>query len=180
MRRAVAIGAGLGAALSTVGCVETLTARREVVQTAALAPSTQAPVAAAPNASAASWQMPWQISPASAASQAETTLVYVPQTGYVRGTPEALASLGTPLRAASGPNRTVEACREVVLSEAAKIGAREVEAVSAGPHRRDAKGRYVGPVHMRITYARLGGYEVREATMTCLVDRNGKIVDAFA
>jgi hypothetical protein len=31
---------------------------------------------------------------------------------------------------------------------------------------------------MRITYAQLGAYEVREALLTCVVDRLGKAVDA--
>jgi hypothetical protein len=133
------------------------------------------------NESAATWQMPWQVSPITVESEGRepTALAWVPQTGYVRGTPAALASLGRPLAPAPGPNRTVEACRAVVQSEAAKIGARDTEAVSAGPHRRAADGRYAGPVEMRITYPRPGGYEVRSARMTCVVDRQGKIVDAF-
>ncbi len=131
--------------------------------------------------SAATWQMPWQVSPITVESESRepTALAWVPRTGYVRGTPAALASLGRPLAAAQGPNRTVEACRAVVESEAAKIGARDIEAVSAGPHRRMAEGRYMGPVEMRITYPRPGGYEVRTARMTCVVDRQGEIVDAF-
>lgn len=170
------------AALSTAGCVDTLTARRDGLTTAAV-PSPSAAPAPASNTSAASWQMQWQISPASAASQGkgeETVLVYVPRTGYVKGTRQAVASIGKPLEAAPGRNRTVEACQNVVRGEATKIGAREVEAVSAGPDRRDASGRYSAPVRMRITYAQPGGFEVREALMTCIVDRQGKIVDAFA
>jgi hypothetical protein len=103
---------------------------------------------------------------------------FVPETGWVRGAPEVVASIGTPLAAAAGPNRTVETCRSVVESEAQRIGAREVEAVSAGPHRRNGKGQYVAPVRMRITYTRPDGYEVRQATLTCIVDRRNKIVDA--
>lgn len=164
--------------LSSAGCVDTV-ATMQSGQFAGTA-SVDKPE---PNTSAATWQMPWQLSPMTAASEArgeEGILVYVPQTGYVRGTRTALASLGSPLQKASGPNRTVEACRSVVQSEATKIGARDVEAVSAGAHRRNSKGQYVAPVHMRITYARLGGYEVRDALLTCIVDAKGKIVDAFA
>jgi hypothetical protein len=65
----------------------------------------------------------------------------------------------------------------VTEAEAMKLGAKEVEAASTGPDRSNAKGQLVGSVRMRITYARPNGYEVRLADMTCVVDRNGKIVD---
>src|SRR4051812_42683260 len=77
---------------------------------------------------------------------------------------------------ARGPNRAVAACREAVQAEAGKLGARSSEAVSAGPEQRNRQGQTVGPVRVRITYERLGGYEVREATMRCVVDRSAKVV----
>lgn len=134
------------------------------------------------NSSAASWQMPWQLSPSNplaAAKGGATILVWVPETGYVQGTPTALASLGKPLREVPGLNRTVSPCRDVVAGEADKVGAQEVEAVSAGPQKHDRKGHIFAPVHMRITYAKLGSYEVRDATLTCIIDSKGKIVDAY-
>ena len=137
----------------------------------------------APNSSAAAWQMPWQILPLGAApEQASETIVlsFVPQTGFVRGTAAALASLGRPLEAAGGPNRTVDTCRQTVWSEASKSGAKEVEAVSAGAEQRSRKGDYFAPVRMRVTYQRPSGWEVRESTLTCIVDQRGKIVDAYA
>ena len=73
----------------------------------------------------------------------------------------------------------MEACHEVVRSEAAKIGARDVQAVSAGPDRRSINGRYTGAMEVRVTYPQPGGYEVRMPRMTCVVDREGRIVDAF-
>jgi len=100
----------------------------------------------------------------------------VPGVGLVRGTRPALAGLAAPLRPARGLNRAVAACREAVQAEAGKLGARSVEAVSAGPEQRNPQGKTVGPVRVRITYERLGGYEVREATMRCVVDRSGKVV----
>lgn len=165
----------IGAALSTAGCLEQTATTPLNANAIAVATAPEPP-----NSSAASWQMPWQISPASRAQGEEVVSAYVPNTGYVRGTPQAVAAIGAPLEAAPGPNRTVEACRDVVESEASKIGAREVEAVSAGPHRRNRRGQYEGPVRMRITYATANGFEVREATMTCIVDGRGKIVDAKA
>ena len=126
--------------------------------------------------------MPWQIAPLGSAAQAAgepTILSYVPQTGFVRGTSTALASLGRPLEPAPGQNRTVETCRDVVVGEASKVGAREIEAASGGAERRDGEGHYFAPVRFRITYARPGGLEVRESTMTCVVDTRNQIVDAY-
>ena len=113
-----------------------------------------------------------------AAGDEDIVTVSVPQAGEVRGTRAALATLGSPLETAPGRNRTVEACRAVAWGEAQKLGAREIEAVSAGPDWPNGKGGFVGPVRMRITYARPDGYEVRLADMTCVVDRSGRIVDA--
>ena len=80
------------------------------------------------------------------------------------------------VKPAPGPNRTVAPCREAAWAEAAKLGARNIEAVSAGPAQLNKKGQFVGRVRMRIMYQKLLGYEVREATMTCVVDRAGKVV----
>jgi len=169
MNRAVLRGAALAAALATAACVETTAV-------------TGGPLGAATgsaNMSVATWQVPGQLQPVATGGTSERLVrAFVPETGWVRGTPEAVASVGTPLEAAPGPNRTVETCRTVVQSEAERLGAREVEAVSAGPHRRNGKGQYVAPVRMRITYVRPDGYEVRLATMTCIVDRRNRIVDA--
>ena len=138
---------------------------------------------AAPGGSAATWQMPWQLNPISAQSAANgerTVSSFVPGTGMVRGTPESLASIGRPLPRRAGINHTVETCRATVESEAMKLGAKQVEAASAGRDHLDRKGHYVGPVLLRVTYVRPTGYEVRETTLTCIVDRAGKIVDAYA
>ena len=109
----------------------------------------------------------------------EMVQVWAPEVGMVRGTRDAVAAWGTRLKADPGPNHTVEACRVMVWNEAEKLGARTIEAVSAGPHRRTPKGEWVAPVRMRVTYARPDGLEVKEATMTCIVDRENKIVEAF-
>src|SRR5215218_293618 len=70
-----------------------------------------------------------------------TVLIYHPRMGFVRGTRSALAGLGAPLEPASGPNNTIEACRAALRAEAGRLGAREVEAVSAGPEHRNRKGQ---------------------------------------
>ena len=138
--------------------------------------------AAAPDTSAATWQMPWQIAPISTASQIageQTIMSWVPNTGFVKGTSAVLATIGQPLAEVPGPNRTVATCRTTVWSEASKTGAKEIEAVSAGPDKRDRKGDYFAPVLMRLTYERPFAYEVRQATLICVVDRKGGIVDAY-
>lgn len=137
---------------------------------------------AAPDTSAATWQMPWQIAPIGAASSAageQTILSMVPGTGLVKGTSVALQSIGQPLPVVPGRNRTVDTCRATVMSEASKAGMKEVEAVSAGADKTDKKGDYFAPVIFRITYERPMMYEVREATMICVVSRKGAIVDAY-
>ena len=137
---------------------------------------------AAPDASAATWQMPWQIAPigsASAAAGEQTILSMVPGTGLVKGTSVALQRIGQPLPEVPGRNRTVDTCRAVVMSEAGKAGMKQVEAVSAGVDKTDKKGDYFAPVRFRITYEQPMMYEVREATMICVVNRKGAIVDAY-
>lgn len=131
----------------------------------------------------ATWQMPWQLNPADAASAEkgeEYTSAYVPGAGIIRGTRSALSGIGRPLAAAPGRNRTVETCRSTVAGEAAKLGAREVEAASLGPERRERSGNYTAPVMIRVTYPRILGYEIRQAAMTCTVSATGSIVDAKA
>ena len=137
---------------------------------------------AAPDTSAATWQMPWQIAPigpAATAAGEQTVLSMVPGTGLVKGTAAALQTIGQPLPAVPGRNRTVDTCRATVLSEATKAGMKQVEAVSAGADRTDKKGDYFAPVLFRITYERPIVYEVREAAMICVVSRKGAIVDAY-
>ena len=117
---------------------------------------------------------------AQVAGSEQFVLAYHPQMGFVRGTRSVLANFGRPLEPASGPNRAVEACREAAWAEAVKLGARNIEAASAGPEHVNAKRQCVGPVRMRITYDKpVSGYEVREATLTCVVDRKGKLIKAF-
>ncbi|MCJ2016704.1 hypothetical protein MKK84_04565 [Methylobacterium sp. E-065] len=137
---------------------------------------------AAPDTSAATWQMPWQIAPigpASTAAGEQTILSMVPGTGLVKGTSTALQTIGQPLPEVPGRNRTVDTCRATVMSEAGKAGMKQVEAVSAGADRTDKKGDYFAPVMFRITYDRPMMYEVRQAAMICVVNRKGAIVDAY-
>ncbi|KAB1069874.1 hypothetical protein [Methylobacterium planeticum] len=134
------------------------------------------------NSSAATWQMPWQISPISPVSEAsgeKTVLSFVWGTGFVKGTPEALASIGRPLAGSPIPSRTLDTCRTTVWSEASKVGAKDIEAVPVAADKQDRKGHYFAPVLMRVTYVRPLALEVRQSMLICVVDRSGSIVDAY-
>lgn len=126
--------------------------------------------------------MPWQIRPIgyeSGARRERIVEAFVPETGRVRGTRAAIATIGQPLRPARGRNRTVNACRATVASEAAKLGAKEVEAASAGRERRTAARHYVAPVKFRITYKVGRKYDVRFTVLRCVVDRKGALLSAY-
>jgi hypothetical protein len=146
-------------------------------------PSTTAALGTVPtHAGVAAWRTPplldTQLEAARVRGQ-PSVLVYVPQIGYVTGEPAVIATIGKPLPAVPGRNRTVEPCRAAVFNEASKLGALDVEAVSAGREQRDRKGRIFAPVDMRITYKVNGGYELRSATLVCILDRKGRIADAY-
>jgi hypothetical protein len=110
-------------------------------------------------------------------AQEETVLAYIPPYDFVRDTPAALASLMYPLVPAPGRNDLVEACRAMVEKSAQEHGAARVEAVSAGPQRRVRDG-HVAPAQFRILYPGFLRSQVRQARLTCKVDRKGKVVDA--
>ncbi|MCJ2095488.1 hypothetical protein MKK67_23745 [Methylobacterium sp. J-072] len=137
---------------------------------------------AVPSNSPSSWEKPWHLlpmGPDSMPSNEQNILSMVPGTGLVMGTSAALDNIGQPLAAAPGRNRTVEACRNTIMSKASKDGMKDVEAVSVGEDKVDRKGDYFAPVRFRITYEQPMMYEVREATMICIVSRKGEIVDAY-
>ena len=114
----------------------------------------------------------------SAPQDGPTKLTFVPGLGVVRGTPEALEGLSSPLVPTAGPSRTVKACRIALEQSAAPLGARQVEVVAAGPRQRRPGGGFVAPVEVRILYRRTLVYEVRHTVLSCEVDAQGKVVQA--
>ena len=177
MGRIVMAAAAAAGALSLGGCLD-LTGSLQGRPAAAAVAGAGAGLAATagPATTAAPWSMPGRTA-LTATDEIVTT--FVPARGFVRGTRAALAELGQPLTPAPGVNR-IQACRAAVRAEAEKLGAREVEAVSAGPDQRNDKGQLVGPMRVRIIYAHGLGFDVRDATMTCVVDRHGKVVGSLA
>jgi hypothetical protein len=174
---AVLVAAGL--VLAGTGCSRP-TASRDPAATASVAPAAMTRPAAR---SVAEWSSPPQLGViliAAGVHGDKSPVVWVPGTGYVTGAPDVLATIGQPLRAVLGRNRLVEPCRATVFAEASKLGAIDVEAVPGGREQRDPTGRLFAPVDMRITYKVPGGYELRRATLTCIVDRSGRIVDAYS
>lgn len=138
---------------------------------------------AAAGSSAEATPVPWAKPvplPLLGSQSGETVTAFVPPYGLVRATRETMANLGKPLESPYKTTELVAACRDMVKTEAVKRGARDVEAVAAGPERRLRGGRVSGPVRLRITYSRPDVYEVREATMTCVVDNTGRVVDTSA
>ena len=72
----------------------------------------------------------------------------------------------TSLKARPGtPPAVVSACRAAIKSAAARLGARRVNVVSAGPMRPYQAG-LLAPIYVRIEYSR----QVREAKVTCRLD----------
>jgi hypothetical protein len=156
--------------------------------TAGRDPAATASVAAAAASGAvirsvAAWASPPQLArilEAANVRRDKSPIVWVPGTGYVTGAPDVLATIGQPLAAAKVRNRLVEPCRTSVLAEASKLGAIDVEAAPVGAEQRDPTGRLFASVEMRITYKVPGGYELRRATLTCIADHKGRIVDAYS
>lgn len=126
-------------------------------------------------------EIPWQLTPASTASEAQgerTTVRYVRKFGRVRGTRIALANLSKPMVPYPGPHQVVRPCRDVIQPQATRIGAYSVEAAAAGPQRPLANDATRQQVFFRIFYRNKNGVEVRQAALMCTLNANGTIVAA--
>jgi hypothetical protein len=101
----------------------------------------------------------------------------VPGIGPVRGLPTEFARLVQPIYARPGtPTPVVQACRQGIVAAARPYGVVRVDAASAGAARRGPGGDLIAPVEMRMVYARAGGYEARQARVTCRIDaRTGRV-----
>jgi hypothetical protein len=76
----------------------------------------------------------------------------------------------------TAPLEIVTACRNGVIQAALPFDPVHVDAVSAGGLEEAEGGGYVAPLIVRIVYDREGGYEIREAEVTCQVDAAGVVV----
>ncbi len=126
--------------------------------------------------------IPWQLSPASAASvaQGEQTLVVEKAgLGRIRGTNKALAQIDQKIVAFSEDSKIASACKDAFDPQARAAGAYSIEAAASGPERRVAKGKSQ-QVFFRIFYAdpKDNGVEVRQAAISCTVSKRGQLVQA--
>ncbi|TPK93037.1 hypothetical protein FJ934_19625 [Mesorhizobium sp. B2-4-12] len=72
------------------------------------------------------------------------------------------------------PTAIARACRAAIMSAAKPLGAVRVNAVSAGAlHHRG--GVLTAPIKVRIDYARQGGIEVRQAQVSCRLNKAGRV-----
>lgn len=118
---------------------------------------------------------------ATAGAGEEVVLGYHPQLGFVRGARHSVETLSSPLQSRPGvPDGVVEACRQAIQEAATPLGVSQVEAVSAGPAKRIRGGGIEAPLEVRILYARLTLYEVRQAVVTCRTDARGFVVETTA
>ena len=123
--------------------------------------------------------IPWQLTPASAASEAqgETTLVAdVPKVGRLRGTEKAIANWSQPIVPYANDSKIVTACKSAFEPQAKSAGAYFVEAAAAGPKRKVAEG-WSQQVFFRILYTDMAdnGVEVRQASIDCTMDQKGSL-----
>jgi hypothetical protein len=106
-------------------------------------------------------------------------LLYQPRYGSLRATAADLKRLQRPMTARPGTSAsTVAACREAIVAAAMPYGVVSVDAASAGPTRRMRDGGLAAAIEMRVIYSRLGGYEGRQATISCRMNAAGQVVDA--
>jgi hypothetical protein len=94
--------------------------------------------------------------------------------GWVRGTPEHVATVDAPLAGANS-DWLVSACKDAVARTARGYNVAALEAVSAGRKGR-VNGRVVVPVEVRAVYALPGGHEVKRSVVRCELDRRGRVV----
>jgi hypothetical protein len=80
----------------------------------------------------------------------------------------------TPL--AGVPTAIVAACREGIIKAARAYDPVQVDVVGAGSVRGVEEGGQIAPLVVRIVYDRQGGYETREARVSCYVDALGDAV----
>ena len=121
--------------------------------------------------------IPWQLTPASAASRAQgevTSLVDVPFIGRVRGTEKAVADWNHALVPFTKDDTVVAACKKTFEPQAISAGAYYVEAAAAGSRTKVAQG-WRQQVFFRILYhdTSENGVEVRQASIACVTDESG-------
>jgi hypothetical protein len=126
--------------------------------------------------SAAPLALPASLAPALPSLASNDLSVYREGVGWMRGAQEALSAVQQPLTGARGARpEIVAACREAVVPAAVAKGATEVYAAGTARARRGGAGR-VAAIEVRILYKGMATTEVRQASITCELDRAGQVV----
>jgi hypothetical protein len=140
--------------------------------TGSLAPPTAAGAAPRP----ASLALPASLAPAVPTLGSSEASTYREGVGWIRGTQAALNALQQPLTGARGARtKIVAACRDAIVPAAVAQGASEVDAAGTARARRGRNGT-VAPIEVRVVYKGIGSQEVRQASVTCELDRAGQVV----
>ena len=183
IRHAAVISAGLCLSLGACTWDDTMTqVKASLGDNDAMVAVTKAAVT--PEKMAALNTIPWQLTPASAASvgQGENTVVVdKPGLGRVRGTEKALAELDQRIVPYKGANdEIVSVCKDAFDRQAKQIGAYSLEAAAAGPVRKEKGAGKNQQVFFRSFYAdpKDSGVEVRQASVICGVGPHGELLKA--
>ena len=120
--------------------------------------------------------LPASLAPTTPSLASQDLSVYREGVGWMRGTQAALSAMQQPLTGARGARpEIVAACREAIVPAAVAKGATEVHAAGTARARRGGAGR-VAPIEVRILYKGMATTEVRQASITCELDREGQVV----
>ena len=129
-----------------------------------------------PTSFAAPLALPASLAPAMPTLGSNELSVYREGLGWMRGTQAALNAVQQPLTGARGARpEIVAACREAIVPAAVASGASEVHAAGTARPRKGRNGR-VAPLEVRILYKGMATTEVRQASITCELDRAGQVV----
>jgi predicted component of type VI protein secretion system len=74
------------------------------------------------------------------------------------------------------PVEIVAACRDAIIAAARPHGVLHVDAASAGRMQPQRNGQTAAPLEIRIVYARDGGTELRESSVSCILNGRGEVV----
>ncbi|HYY83614.1 MAG TPA: hypothetical protein VE686_03825, partial [Beijerinckiaceae bacterium] len=125
---------------------------------------------------AAALALPASLAPTVPSLASNDLSVYREGVGWIRGTQGALSAMQQPLTGARGARpEIVSACREAIVPAAVAKGATEVYAAGTARARRGGDGR-VAPLEVRILYKGVTATEVRQASVSCELDRAGQVV----
>jgi hypothetical protein len=134
------------------------------------------PAAAMSGPHATALALPASLAPTVPTLGSSEPSMYREGVGWIRGTQAALNALQQPLTGARrARTEIVAACRDAIVPAAVAQGASEVYAAGTARARSGRNGT-VAPIEVRILYKGVASQEVRQASVTCELDRAGQVV----